>query len=576
MRKTSSLILILLTITFSSCLRSKSNNDAHLNFPLSSEVDTLDPVNSYDAVSANVVYQGYEQLFEYHYLQRPFKLVPLLAEEMPKIEDDGKKYVIKIKQGIEYHPDICFNGKKRFVVADDFINQIKRLAFKPLRSNGWWLFDGRIKGINEFREKAGSDYEKMKSENISGLYATNDHTLVIELTEPYPQMINALAMSFTSPTPIEALDYYKNDLKQNMIGTGPYRLTNWTKQSKVQLEKFKSYHKAFYPGTGDRRAHGKKLLVDAGKRIPFIEKVTFHINKEAQTRWLQFLSGNLDFLRIPKDNYSSVITPEGVVNSEFQKKNISVDVFTTLTFWWIAFNMSDKILGENYKLRQAIAHAIDTRRYIETFTNNIGLKANSIYPPGIPGYDPTTNVPFAYDIEKAKTLLAEAGYPNGKGLPELVYDTRNSSTTQRQRAEFFKGELAKIGIKLKIQMNTFPGYLKKARDGKLQIWLDGWTLDYPDSENVLQLLTTKNAPPGPNASYFSDEEFDTLFNKLKIMENKPEKFQLMKKMEQIIQDKLPWVLLHYERDYYAIHNRLKNFRYSDLMANKIKYLRLGK
>ena len=125
-------------------------------------------------------------------------------------------------------------------------------------------------------------------------------------------------------------------------------------------------------------------------------------------------------------------------------------------------------------------------------------------------------------------------------------------------------------------MNTFPGYLKKARDGKLQIWLDGWTLDYPDSENVLQLLTTKNFPPGPNASYFSNVKFDEMFSKLKLLQNTPEKFQLMKGMENIIQEELPWILLHYERDYYAIRNRLKNFRYSDLMANKIKYLRLGK
>ena len=362
MRNPSNLFfLFIFSILFTSCLRDKSQDTTSLNFPLSSEVDTLDPVNSYDAVSANVVYQGYEQLYEYHYLQRPFKLTPLLAEEMPKIENDGTKYIIKIKEKIQYHNDPCFNGKKRFLKAEDFIYQIKRLAFKPLRSNGWWLFDGRIKGINEFRDRVGSDYEKMKTDNISGLYTKGDHTLVIELSEPYPQMLNALAMSFTSPTPVEALDFYKNDLKENMIGTGPYRLTNWVKNSKVQLTRFKDYHKAFYPGTGDRRAHGKKLLEDAGKRMPFIENATFHINKEAQTRWLQFLSGNLDFLRIPKDNYSSVITPEGVVNSEFEKKNISVDVFTTLTFWWIAFNMNDKTLGSNFKLRQAIAHAIDTR-----------------------------------------------------------------------------------------------------------------------------------------------------------------------------------------------------------------------
>ncbi len=118
--------------------------------------------------------------------------------------------------------------------------------------------------------------------------------------------------------------------------------------------------------------------------------------------------------------------------------------------------------------------------------------------------------------------------------------------------------------------------VKKAREGKLQLWLDGWSLDYPDSENVLQLLTTKNVAPGPNASSYSNPEFDKLFEKLKKLPNDEEKFLLMKKMENIVSKDMPWALLLFERDYYAISKRLKNFRYSDLMANKVKYLRLGK
>ena len=579
MKKTTTIsnLLITLLLTFSlSCTRDKSSSDDTINFPLSGEISTLDPVNSYVAVSASVVYQGYEQLFEYHYLQRPYKLIPLLAKSMPKVEDDGKKYIIQIKENIQYHPDPSFKEKKRFVKAQDFITQIKRLAFKHSNSNGWWLFDGRIKGINKFREEVGNDFEKFKSTSITGLTAPDDHTLIIELSEPYPQMLNALAMSFTSPLPLETVEYYKHNLNSVLVGTGAYKLDKWTRGSKVILSKFKNYHKAFYPGNGDRTAHNRKLLRDAGKRLPFIDKVVFHINKEAQTRWLQFLSGNLDFLRVPKDNFATVINENGKLRDEYKDKNIYVEVFSTLTFWWIGFNMNDPILGKNLKLRQAIAHAVDVNKYIATFTNNVGLKANSIYPPGIPGYDPTVNVPFEYNIEKAKKLLEEAGYPNGKGIPTLVYDTRGSSTTQRQRAEFFKKELSKIGINLKTELNTFPGYLKKAREGKLQLWLDGWSLDYPDSENVLQLLTTKNVAPGPNASSYSNPEFDKLFEKLKKLPNDEEKFLLMKKMENIVSNDMPWALLLFERDYYAISKRLKNFRYSDLMANKVKYLRLGK
>ena len=559
-------------MTLSSCLKSKTTNHKSLNFPLSGEISTLDPANSFDTVSLSIVYQGYEQLFEYHYLLRPYKITPLLAADMPKIENQGKRYIISLKKNIPYHDDPAFQGQKRFVKAEDFINQIKRLAFIPLRSNGWWLFEGRIKGLNKFRDEVQDDYKKLLEYKVEGLTALDDHTLVIELEQPYPQMMNALSMSFTSPIPREAILHYKNMLDHVIIGTGAYKLDNWERGSKLTMSKFDEYHTSFYPAQGDRLAHSRKLLVDAGKRLPFIEKINFHIIKESQTRWLQFMSGNLDFLRVPKDNYQSLVTPSGELTDEFKEKNVTLEIFSTLTFWWISFNMNDSILGKNLDLRKAIAHAINVDKYIETFTNNIGLKANSIFPPGIPGYDPTKILPYSFNLDKAKEYLVKAGFPGGKGLPELIYDTRGTSTTQRQRAEFIKVELQKIGIKLKVQTNTFPGFLKKAKEGQLQLWLDGWSLDYPDAENVLQLLISKNHPPGPNATTYDNKKFDALFEKLKLLQNGPEKFAIMKEMEKMAIDDLPWALLFYARDYIVYHNRLKNFRYSDLITNKVKYL----
>lgn len=573
MRKTTLFNVFLLIFTFSllSCRASKDDRNT-LRFPLTESISTIDPVNAYDSVSMSVIYQGYEQLYEYHYLRKPLKLVPLLAEDMPQISDDGKVYTIKIKEGIRYHDHTSFNAKPRFVEAQDFINQIKRLAFKPYRSNGWWLFDGRVEGINKFRDEVGNDFNKLMSTPISGLKALDKRTLEITLTAPYPQMLNALAMSFTSPIPKEVMK--KETFIDELVGTGPYKLDKWFRGSKLFMSRFEHYHKEFYPGKGDRFAHSKDLLKDAGLRIPFIDKIEFHVIKEAQTRWLQFLSGKLDFLRVPKDNYHSLVSPSGELTEEFKDKDITLDIFSSFTYWWFSFNMKDSIVGKNKNLRLAIAHAVNVDKYIKTFTNNIGLKANSIYPPGIPGYDPSKKLPYNYNLEKAKEYLKKAGYPEGKGLPTLVYDTRTSSTTQRQRAELLKQDLEAIGIKIKIQLNTFPAFLKKAKEGKLQIWLDGWTLDYPDSENVLQLLTTQNHAPGPNVSNYSNTDFDKKFNEIKVLSDNDEKYRLMSQVEEIVLNDLPWVLLYYSRDYIVYHNRLKNFRFNDLVVNKVKYLRL--
>lgn len=565
------IFLLIAALAITSCNKKEEKNV--LNYPLSGQISTLDPANSYDTISASVIYQGYEQLFEYHYLKRPYTLQPLLASKMPLVELNGTKYTISIKKNVQYHEDIAFNGKKRLLKAEDFINQIKRLAYTKTNSNGWWLFDGKIKGLNKFRNEAKNlkDFEKLK---VEGLYTLDEHTLVIELLEPYPQMLWALAMGFTSPMPIEAIKKYNNILHDKIIGTGAYELKSWTRSSNLKMKRFKNYHKNFYPGEGDRIANSLSLVKDAGKVIPFLDGIHYKIIKESQTRWLNFRNKNIHFLNIPKDNYSSTITPEGSLIDDLKKEKVHLEIFPTLTYWWVSFNMNDEILGKNLNLRKAIAHAINVERYIDVFTNNIGLRANSIYPPGVPGYDPSTTLPYEFNLDKARKFLKEAGYPDGKGLPSIKYDVRGASATNKQQAEFIKNQLGKIGIKIVIELNTFPAFLEKSRSGKLQLWLDGWAMDYPDSENVLQLLITKNHAPGPNSTHYTNPKFDKLFNQLRQMTEGEKKYNLMAKMEQMIHEDLPWVMLYYSRNYILFHDPLKNYRHSDLIYNNVKYLRL--
>lgn len=571
------IFLIVFFLFLSGCTKKSLNgeDDNTLYYPLSGEISTLDPANSYDVISASVVYQCVEPLFQYHYLKRPYTLIPLLAEGMPKVEQNGLRYIIKIKKNIAYHNDPSFEGTKRFVKAQDFITQIKRLAFIPNASNGWWLFDGKIKGINEFRDAVKSDFEKFKSMNVEGLRAPDDHTLIIDLVEPYPQMLVALAMSFTAPVPLESVIKYENKLSDKIIGTGPFMLKKWNRLAGLTLVKNPDYNTSTYPSQGDRLSHSRGLLKDAGKELPFIDKVEFKIMKESQTRWLNFLSKKIHLLRnIPKDNYGDAINPQGGLKKELKVQGINLQAFPTLTFWWLSFNMKDSIFAKNKNLRLAIAHAFDFDRHIELFTNNIGQKANSIYPPGIPGYNPSNILPYKYDLKKARDYLSKAGYPAGKGLPEINFDVRGTSAHSRQQGEFLKAQLEKVGIKIKVITNTFPDFLKKAKMGELQFWQDGWAMDYPDAENVLQLLLKKNFVPGPNVTYYNNNKFEKLFDELKFLPEGKRKWNLMKEMEQLVLDDLPWIMQYYARNYVLFHGNLKNFRHSDLIYNNMKYLKL--
>lgn len=565
-------LLLVFILALSACTKNSNRTD-QIDISIPSDISTLDPANCYDTVCYLPLSQVYEQLYEIEYLKRPYALRPLLAEGFPSVSTNRLKYTFKIKKGIKYHDSDAL-PKGREVKAQDFVNQIKRLAFQGTRSQGFWLVDQKIKGLNSWRDKVGTDLNLFFKESIEGVSAPDDHTLVIELVRPYPQLLWGLAMSFTSPIPEEAIKATENDLRQKYFGTGPYIITRYNPSQEVLLVKNEGYSTSTYPSQGDRYAHENGLLKDAGAKLPFVKNVRFTVIEETQTEWLNFMSKKIDMVNLMKDQYPLALNADGTLKSEITKENIRLQASPTLIYWWISFNMKDSIVGKNLNLRKAIAHGVNINKYIEIFTYNIAQKANSIYPPGIAGYSPSTDLPYKYDLELAKDYLKKAGYPEGKGIPKLVYDVRGTDTRKRQMGEFIQQELRNLGIEIEVRLNTFPAFLEKARNGDLQFWQGGWVLDYPDAENVLQLLISQSIPPGPNSSQYTNPEFDKMFNELRELEDGDRKFELMKKMEDLVHRDLPWAMQYYSRNYILYHDYLKNFRYSDIIYNNIKYLKV--
>ena len=564
---------VLSLIVLASCSKPKISSDT-IEISLPGDISTLDPASCYDTVCYVPVTQVYESLYEFEYLERPYKLRPLLAEGEPIVSKDQLTYTFKIKKDIPYHP-AEFLPIGRMVKAQDFVNQIKRLAFLgTTTSRGFWLFDNKVVGLNEWREKVQTDLDKFFSTPVEGIQTPDDHTLVIKLVRPYPQLQYAFGMSFTSPIPEEAIKHLKNELGSTSVGTGAYQITSYAPTHEVSLVKFDNYKSSTYPQTGDELSTSKGYLKDAGAKLPFVEKVKLVVIKEAQTDWLNFMKKKIDIVNLTKDHYHVALTNEGKLKPEIIENEIELQASPTLIYWWLAFNMNDPVIGSNLNLRKAIAHAVNIDKYIELFTYNVALKANSIYPPGIPGYSEKAQLPYKYDIALAKKFLKEAGYPDGKGLPALNFDVRGADTRRRQMGEFIQKELKEIGITVNVQMNTFPGFLEKSRKGELQFWQGGWVLDYPDAENVLQLLSEKNLPPGQNYFNYVNKSFEKNFQELMTLNDGARKFELMKQMEKTVNEELPWVMQYYSRNYILAHKYLKNFYYSDIIYNNIKYLKL--
>lgn len=553
-------------------------------FALSGEIKGFDPALSNDVPNSRVLGAIYEGLMQYHYLDRPYRSIPALADGMPEVSKDSLTYTFKIKKGVRYHEDEAFGGKVRTLKAQDFVFAWKRLADPRTKATGWWVLDGWIQGLNEWRDKAkdapkmseGDAAWKVYEEEVVGLKALDDHTLVVKLTKPYPQFSYVLSMVFTVPLPQEAVRHYGEEFLNHPVGTGPYYLKTFVPNSQIVLLKNPHFRPETYPTTGSKWAKDHGMLEDAGKKLPFIDKIIYEIIVESQPAWLKFLSGHLDRAGIPKDNFDSAM-PSGELSDELKQMGVKLQVWPSQTQWWIGMNLKDPVFqGEQgLHLRRAIAYSHDAKKFLKVIRNGRGQLANTVYPPMLAAYDEeTVGDYYAFDQAKAAQELVLAGYPEGKGAPKLKIDIRGSGSTARQIAEFIQRGIRDIGLDGELVSHSWPEFLKMANQGELQLYWGGWVGDYPDEENWMQLLYGPNGAPGPNYSNFKNAEYDALYEKIRVMNDSPERRKLIQKMNRIAIDHVPWRMSFCSTDYVLHHRWLKNFMYADPIYNWQKYLRI--
>jgi oligopeptide transport system substrate-binding protein len=553
------------------CTKKQSQTEKVLEIAVGSEVKGMDPIYANDRYSSNEVARIYEGLLEYHYLQRPYKLVPNLASEMPAVSADGLTYTFKIKKGILFHNDPAFpEGKGREVVAKDFVYSLKRLADPKLQSTGWWVLDGKIKGLNEWRDKSSKLDTTDYSEKIEGLVALDKYTLQFKLSKSFPQFLYALAMPFTFVVSEEVVKKYGKEFLNHPVGTGPFILPVFEQTTKITYLKNPTFRAKYFPKDGADK-YKKFISESGGKKLPLVDKVVVNIIKESQPKWLNFQKGRIDYIAIPKDNFDSAVTPDKGITDDLKKKGITLLVGPSLDVTYTGFN-HDLELFKNVNLRRAMAAAFDVNKSNELFYNNNALPAQSIVPPGISGYINGYNSPYrGKQLELAKKLLAEAGYPGGKGLPEITYDCP-SSTISRQIGEFFKKQMAEIGINVTVTTNTWPQLQSKIAKRQIMTYGIAWGADYPDAENFLQLLYGPNRSPGANGSGFDNPEFNSLFKKAALMQDTPQRTSIYQKLYEMAADLAPLIYGVHRQNFRLTHSWLKNFLNSDFDAGQAQYL----
>jgi oligopeptide transport system substrate-binding protein len=544
---------------------------------MNDDVKSADPATANDVVSSELIGHIFEGLLGFSYLGNMGTWEPVLAESVPQVSPTQKSFVFKLKKGVLFQDDPAFpGGKGREVVAEDFVYSFKRMGDPRLSSPNVWMLEGVIEGFQNWKlEMEASSPDKrdeLFQRPIKGLTAVDKHTLKIDLVEPNPQFFSILSMNHTTVVAREVVEKYGPEMAIHPVGTGAFRLKEWIKGSKIVIEKNPSYHGSNYPSEGSALAKSRNLLKDAGKALPIVDEISWDIIKEEQPRWLKFMNGELDETTLPKDHFSEAIGADGELKPELSARGFKLHKAMSLTSWWIEFNMKDPILGKNPKLRKALGYAFDRARGLNLLYNNRGMLADAPFPPVLDNLVQIKPFPYSLNLDKARALLSEAGYPGGKGLQPLVFDLRAPGTTPRQLGELIADNFSKIGVKVQIMANSFPEALEKLRTSRFQMILGGWAGDYPDPENFLQNFYSENAAPGPNSSNFMNKEYDSLYREIRPLTPSPLRSQKISRMVEILTEEAPVVYFFHSMDYRLSNSRLLNFQPNLLLYGIGKYL----
>jgi len=574
---------------------------------LSLEVKSLDPAHAQDEASSICILNLYDQLYEYEYLERPFRLKPCIAEGLPEISEDRLTYTIRVKKGIRFVDDPCWQGKPpREVNAHDFVFALKRLMDVRTKSTGTWIFDGKVEGLDAFRTASGDVLPKNPKRDayttaegypeVEGLKALDDHTIQIKLTEPYPQFIWTLAMGYTSLYPREAIAYYGKQFINKAVGTGAYRLESANLSKKLVLVKNPDFREERYPDARrDTEAFRKKAeadkkanrLEDVGKLLPLNDRVVVTVFKESQPQWLYFMRGYLDRTGIPKDNFDGAVDQETFsLLPEMTDRGIQLDKDPKMEVIYDCFNMEDEVLGtpageKGRAIRRAISLAVDNEWAIKNLYNGRAERVDGPILKEFAEYDPAFSNPWKMPVggsreaalAKARKILADAGYPDGKGIPVLTKDIIDSGIN-RTFFLTFQRDLAEIGIRVEAYSTTWPEFLRRLNDKKSQIWGVSWGADYPDPQNFFQLYYGPNKAPGVNKSCFDHPEFNSLYEQTRVMLEGPERTKLYRRMQEIVTDECVWSFRYRRRNFNLRHAWLFGYRYNDMGQKYFRYCRV--
>jgi ABC-type transport system substrate-binding protein len=511
----------------------------------------FDPAQVSDLYSRIVTGHVFDGLYKYDYLARPYKIKPNVAVGMPEVADDFTTWTIRIRPGIYFADDPAFKGRPRELVAEDFVYSYKRFFDPATKSPAYaGLAEDGVIGIDALRQEALDTGKPFNYDReVPGLRALDRYTLQFKLAKPRPRFLYGLAVGdLYGALAREVVEFYGNKIAEHPVGTGPFRLAQWRRSSRIVLERNPRFREAYFdaePNADD--AEGQALLTRfKGRRLPMIDRVEVNIIDESQPRWLAFLNGQFDMVGVPLE-FATLAAPNGQLAPHLAKRGIRLQRMVNPDRTLFYFNMEDPLVGgytpDKVALRRAINLATDVKREINLVRRGQAIPAQSFVSPGSWGYDPTYKTENSdHDVARAKALLDMFGYidrdgdgwrdqPDGK--PLVIEYASQPDALSRQFDENWKKNLDSINLRIRIKAGRWPEQLKAARAGQLMIWSLGYSASSPDAQDGMGIFYGPDAGSN-NLSRFKNAEFDDLYRRMSSLPDGPERLALLRQAQRII------------------------------------------
>ena len=546
----------------------------------------FDPAAAHDLYSGTVEQAIFETLLTYDYLARPSKLVPLTAESMPEVTDKGQTYTIKVKKGIHFTPDPAFKGVKRELTAADYAYSWKRLMDPAILSPWAWFLEGKIVGLDEVADKAKAGGKFDYSAKVAGLEAVDRYTLRIRLKQPDYNLSYVLASEPMSAVAHEVIAAYGDTggrTMSNPVGTGPYKLANWIRSSKIFLEANPDYRGFTWDFKAGSDPDDARIVAEMkGKKMPQVGRVEISIMEEDQSRLLAFQNGELDLINM-EGPLAPIVLKGGTLTPDMQKKGVRLSRFVDPEISYHYWNLMDPVVGglgkEKIALRRAMAMAYPVEEEIRVVRNNQAVEAQYPIPPGVVGHDPNYKSGVRYDPAAANALLDKFGYKKGAdgwrtlpdGKPLVIRYASRPDSLGRQQDEMWKKAFDGIGIRMEVQKDKFAELLKLEKQCKLMMRTAAWIADYPDADNFMQLLYGRNIYQSNNACA-KIPEYDRLYEQSIRMPDSPERDKLYHEMTKVIETYAPWRLDISRYRNMLVQPRVKGYKKHPILHAEWQYI----